>query len=142
MLSGSVGACEAKDGAQVQRYFVQHGRYTAGTATRYKPALLTGEATHQHLAEGLLIGTRFHSAPVLRVGDGKLMQLGESLTASVELAEPLGHEQLLHLRAGGVAFTVRGAPGVRPAVGSNVSVRMAPDRLHLFDAVTGVSLTA
>ena len=81
MLSGSVGACEAKDGAQVQRYFVQHGRYTAGTATRYKPALLTGEATHQHLAEGLLIGTRFHSAPVLRVGDGKLMQLGESLTA-------------------------------------------------------------
>jgi multiple sugar transport system ATP-binding protein len=64
----------------------------------------------------------------------------DSLTATVELAEPLGHEQLLHLRSGGVAFTVRGAPGVRPAPGSLVSVRMAPDRLHLFDAVTGVSL--
>ena len=68
--------------------------------------------------------------------------LADSLTASVELAEPLGHEQLLHLSAGGVSFTVRGAPGVRPAVGTLVSVHMAPDRLHLFDEATGVSLTA
>ena len=67
--------------ADVQRYFVQHGRYTAGTATRYKPALLTGPSTHQHLAGGLVIGTRFHSAPVVRVGDGKTMQLGEALAA-------------------------------------------------------------
>ena len=67
--------------AEVQRYFVQHGRYTAGTATRYKPALLTGPSTHQHLAEGLMIGTRFHSTPVIRLGDGKLMQLGETLAA-------------------------------------------------------------
>jgi multiple sugar transport system ATP-binding protein len=65
----------------------------------------------------------------------------DSITATVELAEPLGHEQLLHLRAGGVAFTVRGAPGARPLPGSLVAVRMAPDRLHLFDAATGVSLT-
>ncbi len=67
--------------AEVQRYFVQHGRYTAGTATRYRPALLTGASTHQHLADGLVIGTRFHSAPVVRVGDGKQMQLGEVLLA-------------------------------------------------------------
>ena len=32
------------DPAETQAYFVQHGRYTAGTATRYRPALLTGEA--------------------------------------------------------------------------------------------------
>jgi hypothetical protein len=67
--------------AEVQRYFVQHGRYTAGTATHYKPALLTGPSTHQHLAKGLTIGTRFHSARVVRVGDGKTMQLGETLSA-------------------------------------------------------------
>jgi phenol 2-monooxygenase (NADPH) len=69
------------DPAQVQRYFVQHGRYTAGTATHYTPALLTGLSKHQHLAQGLTIGTRLHSAPVMRVGDGKLMQLGEALAA-------------------------------------------------------------
>ena len=77
MLSGGA----SKDPGAVQRYFVQHGRYTAGTATHYKPALLTGPSTHQHLAEGFAIGKRFHSAPVVRIGDGKQIQLGETLLA-------------------------------------------------------------
>jgi 2-polyprenyl-6-methoxyphenol hydroxylase-like FAD-dependent oxidoreductase len=77
MLSGGAST----DPGAVQRYFVQHGRYTAGTATHYKPALLTGADSHQHLAKGLVVGTRFHSAPVVRLGDGKLMQLGETLAA-------------------------------------------------------------
>ncbi|MGZ8309317.1 MAG: FAD-dependent monooxygenase, partial [Rhodoplanes sp.] len=38
------------DPAATQRYFIRHGRYTAGTAARYSPSILTGEATHQHLA--------------------------------------------------------------------------------------------
>ena len=69
------------DPAEVPRYFVQHGRYTAGTATRYKLAQLTGPSTYQHLAQGLLIGTRLHSTPVVRLGDGKRMQLGQTLAA-------------------------------------------------------------
>jgi phenol 2-monooxygenase (NADPH) len=74
-------AKDAVEPAQVQRYFVQHGRYTAGTATRYPAGALIGESTHQQLAAGLVIGTRFHSAPVLRIGDGKPMQLGQALAA-------------------------------------------------------------
>jgi 2-polyprenyl-6-methoxyphenol hydroxylase-like FAD-dependent oxidoreductase len=81
MLSAPVGDPATKGGSGVQHYFVKQGRYTAGTATRYKPALLTGASAHQHLARGLLIGTRFHSAPVVRIGDGKLLQLGETLAA-------------------------------------------------------------
>ena len=71
----------ANDPTAVQKYFVQHGRYTAGTATRYKPALLTGAGTHQGLATGLQIGKRFHSAPVVRIGDAKQLQLGASFLA-------------------------------------------------------------
>ena len=71
----------SNDPAAVQKYFVQHGRYTAGTATQYKPALLTGSGTHQALATGLQIGKRFHSAPVVRMGDGKHMQIGASFLA-------------------------------------------------------------
>ncbi|MEN9588005.1 MAG: hypothetical protein RIT15_1580 [Pseudomonadota bacterium] len=80
MLSGGA----ANDPSAVQKYFVQHGRYTAGTATRYqrkRSALLTGDSAYQHLAEGLQIGTRFHSAPVIRMGDGKQVQLGTTLAA-------------------------------------------------------------
>ena len=64
----------------------------------------------------------------------------EEFDATVELAEALGHEQLLHLRVDGVPLTVRGAPGVRPAVGSLVRVHVDPAHVHLFDADTGVSL--
>ena len=71
----------SNDTAAVQKYFVQHGRYTAGTATQYKPALLTGSGMHQALATGLQIGKRFHSAPVVRMGDGKQMQIGASFLA-------------------------------------------------------------
>ena len=69
------------DAAETQRYFVRHGRYTAGTAARYRPSLLTGEATHQHLAAGFAIGMRFHSAPVIRLADAKPVQLGHTVKA-------------------------------------------------------------
>jgi phenol 2-monooxygenase (NADPH) len=64
------------DPAELQEYFVRSGRYTAGVATRYAPSPLTGAATHQHLAEGLTIGMRFHSAPAIRLADARPVQLG------------------------------------------------------------------
>jgi phenol 2-monooxygenase len=67
---------EGVDPAAVQKYFVQHGRYTAGTASRYVPSVLTGDGTHQHLAEGFQIGMRFHSAPVIRLADARPLHLG------------------------------------------------------------------
>jgi phenol 2-monooxygenase len=65
------------DPAELQAYFVKSGRYTAGVATHYPPAtVLTAQPTHQNLAQGFSIGMRFHSAPVVRLADGKPMQLG------------------------------------------------------------------
>ncbi|MBW7968372.1 FAD-binding monooxygenase [Bradyrhizobium sp. BR 10289] len=69
------------DAARTQDYFVRHGRYTAGTATHYRPSVLTGTASHQHLAQGLVIGKRFHSAPVIRLGDAKPVHLGHAAQA-------------------------------------------------------------
>lgn len=69
------------DPAEFQRYFVQQGRFTAGTAIQYHPSLITAEPTHQHLARGLEIGKRFHSAPVIRLSDAKPMHLGHTVKA-------------------------------------------------------------
>ena len=77
MLSSSKGF----DAAETQRYFVRHGRYTAGTAAHYRPSIITGELTYQHLAEGLTVGMRFHSAPVIRVADAKPVHLGHAVKA-------------------------------------------------------------
>jgi phenol 2-monooxygenase len=69
------------DPAETQSYFVRHGRYTAGTAALYRPSILTGEATYQQLATGLIVGMRLHSAPVIRVADGKPIHLGHTVKA-------------------------------------------------------------
>jgi multiple sugar transport system ATP-binding protein len=97
---------------------------------------LAGAAAHAS-SKAVIVGIRPEH---LAAGPADGASPSDSITATVELAEPLGHEQLLHLRSGGVVFTVRGAPGARPPSGSLVAVRMAPERLHLFDAATGVSL--
>ena len=67
------------DPAVFQAYFQQHGRFTAGVATQYRPSVLTGTDEDQHLAAGFVIGTRFHSAPVVRLADAKPMQLGHTV---------------------------------------------------------------
>ncbi len=63
---------------QMRDEFARQGRYTAGLATRYAPSALVAEPTHQGLAAGLQIGTRFHSAPVIRVADAKRVELGHT----------------------------------------------------------------
>nr|QDP25859.1 3-hydroxybenzoate 4-monooxygenase [Bradyrhizobium cosmicum] len=77
-ILASAAKAGGADAAKTQDYFVRHGRYTAGTATHYRPSVLTGAATHQHLAEGFVIGKRFHSAPVIRLGDAKPVHLGHA----------------------------------------------------------------
>jgi phenol 2-monooxygenase len=67
---------EGVDPEEFQRYFVQQGRFTAGVATRYERSMITGDATYQHLAAGIPVGMRFHSAPVIRLADAKPVQLG------------------------------------------------------------------
>jgi phenol 2-monooxygenase (NADPH) len=81
MLASAHRDGNGPDPAKTQRTFVLHGRYTAGTATHYRPALLTGRDDHQHLAPGFVIGKRFHSAPVIRLADAKPVHLGHVVRA-------------------------------------------------------------
>jgi phenol 2-monooxygenase len=69
-------AGDGMEPGEFRRRFAASGRYTAGVATRYRPSMITGAATSQHLATGLPVGMRFHSAPVVRLADGRPMQLG------------------------------------------------------------------
>jgi multiple sugar transport system ATP-binding protein len=99
----------------------------AAAATRARAATLVIGVRPEHLTAGA------HAGEAMANG---------SFPATLELAEPLGHEQLLHLRVGSATITVRGRPGVRPPLGSTMSVSLAREHLHLFDAATGVSLGA
>ncbi|KAK3678575.1 hypothetical protein LTR78_001873 [Recurvomyces mirabilis] len=73
---------DAIDPAVFQEYFQRQGRFMAGVETKYSPGLLTsGDTTHQDLATGFEIGTRFHSCQVLRLADAKPVQLGHVMDA-------------------------------------------------------------
>ncbi len=86
MLSAPVKTADDPDGegvepAAVQDYFVRSGRYTAGTATRYRSSMITAEPAFQALASGFPIGERFHSARVIRLADAKPLHLGHAIEA-------------------------------------------------------------
>jgi ABC-type sugar transport system ATPase subunit len=58
-----------------------------------------------------------------------------------EFAERIGADRLWHLRAGADAVVVRAAQGAAaPAAGAPVRVRVAPERVRLFDADSGRAL--
>jgi hypothetical protein len=75
---GDGGESEGVDPGEFQKYFEQHARFTAGMGTHYRSSVICGQATHQHLASGFVIGTRFHSAPVVRIEDARPVHLGHA----------------------------------------------------------------
>ena len=79
-LEGDAGG-QGVDPKEFQKYFEQHGRFTAGVGTHYTPSMITGEATDQGLATGFTIGKRFHSAQVLQINDAKPVHLGHAALA-------------------------------------------------------------
>jgi phenol 2-monooxygenase len=81
LASSAKGQGEGSDPAKTQSYFIRHGRYTAGTATHYRASNITAKPRHQHLAAGFAIGTRLHSAPVIRLADAKPLHLGHVVKA-------------------------------------------------------------
>jgi multiple sugar transport system ATP-binding protein len=57
-----------------------------------------------------------------------------SLTATVDIIEPMGAETLLHLVADGRDLRAVVDRRIRPAPGSQVHVRLRPRQVHIFDA--------
>jgi multiple sugar transport system ATP-binding protein len=63
------------------------------------------------------------------------------LETSVDVVEPLGAEQHVHLTAGPVTLVARAASDLRLTPGQPLAVALNPEKLHLFDAETEARLT-
>ena len=118
--------------AEVQRQFVTNGEFTAGMATHYAPALLTGADTHLHLAAGFPPGRRFKSAPVVRLGDAKEVHLGHAVASC---RRPLAPLRLRRRRRPPLqrfaAAAAPGLPGQRGLAGAAVHARRVGPRRSL-----------
>jgi multiple sugar transport system ATP-binding protein len=59
-----------------------------------------------------------------------------TLSARVQVVEPLGSDTLVHFEIGGETLTARMPPDMRPQVGSEMRLGLDPSKVHLFDAKT------
>ena len=90
--------------------------------------------------KALVVGIRAEN-----LGDGSRPARGESarIPATVEIAEPLGHEVLVYARAGGDDLIVAKVdPHRAPAIDQKLELVVELESLHLFDAATERRLTA
>ena len=69
------------DPAELQRYFIKQRSLHRGRRDAISPSLLTGDGDASASGRGFRVGKRFHSAPVVRLGDAKPMELGQSCEA-------------------------------------------------------------
>lgn len=70
-------APEAKTNtADIEKFMARQNGFVSGTAIEYYPSYISTGAENQHLARGLKIGQRFHSAQAMRVADGDRQHLG------------------------------------------------------------------
>jgi multiple sugar transport system ATP-binding protein len=65
---------------------------------------------------------------------------GSQLRATVEIVEAVGSDIYLDLSMAGASITARVEPTVRVEVGQQVNLYPDPERIHLFDRETGISL--
>jgi multiple sugar transport system ATP-binding protein len=74
----------------------------------------------------------------LRLGSATRAPAGEPhLAARVELVEPVGNEAFVSARIGELELIVRTPPHTLPSAGAQVTLSFPPERMHLFDALTG-----
>ena len=83
-----------------------------------------------------LVGVRCEDVELADADGGASADGTGRFSARVELAEPLGHETIIHARApGGESVTARVSALRRPPkAGENIALRLNPSRLHFFSA--------
>lgn len=66
----------------------------------------------------------------------------DSIEAEVYIVEPLGSENIIDLKIGDNIIKAKTLPTFMPPVGQSVNVCFNKDRIHIFDKLTEMSLTA
>ncbi|GHA61853.1 phenol 2-monooxygenase [Amylibacter ulvae] len=67
--------------AEIEAFMKRQSGFVSGTSIEYFPSYICTGQENQHLATGLKIGQRFHSAQATRVADGRTQHLGHLVKA-------------------------------------------------------------
>ena len=110
------------------------GLVVEGTGFELEVASAHHDRLRSHVGRDLLVGIR--PEDLSYTDDAR----GSTLTASVDVVEPLGAETHAYLSAGSNQFTTRMAPDVDVRVGTEITLSADVERVHYFDLETEASL--
>jgi multiple sugar transport system ATP-binding protein len=97
-----------------------------------------GNVLTAHVDREIVVGIRPEDLRPVDAGTAS----ATSLSAQLEVIEPVGNEIFLNLRAGGTELVVRTPPRELAECGSTIVLDYAPAALHFFDAKTGKRIHA
>ena len=110
----------------------------AGQVLRLRVDATHTPALSKHAGKAVTLGIR---PETLNENIGQLARPGESITATVEVVEPMGAENYLYLRAGETPLIARVRPDALPPVGEPHVVDVAMANVHYFAGESGEAIT-
>ena len=93
---------------------------------------IIAERLKQVVDREIVVGVRPEDLHPLQTGSG----VQPSISAQLEVIEPVGNEIFLNLTCGGSELVVRTPPAELPAPGTTIQLGFLPSALHFFDART------
>ena len=111
------------------RLIVDGGEFQLEVAAAHQDRL------RSHVGRDALLGIR--PEDLSDTEDGR----GSTITASVDVVEPLGAETHIYLSTAGNQFIAKVAPDVDVRIGTEIALRPNMERVHYFDLETEASLT-
>jgi multiple sugar transport system ATP-binding protein len=126
-------------GTPDELYNTPANRFVAGfvgsTQMNFLPAQIVRGERNGGNGRSLTLGVRPENVVLEATGAP-----GTKLSGKVNLIEPLGAKDVIHLDVAGNDFRVVGTPGRRPHVGDNVGLVFEDDQTLLFDDETGLAV--
>jgi multiple sugar transport system ATP-binding protein len=126
-------------GTPAEIYDSPANRFVAGfvgsTQMNFLPASLTDVRPPANGAENVSLGLRPENLRIVAADSPEAM-----LTGKVNLVEPLGAKDVVHLSLDRKDVRVVGTPGNRPRIGEKVGVAADLERIHFFDDESGQAI--
>jgi multiple sugar transport system ATP-binding protein len=126
-------------GTPAEIYESPANRFVAGfvgsTQMNFLPASLTDVRLPANGAESVSLGLRAENLRLVAEDSPEAMLRGK-----VNLVEPLGAKDVVHLSLERHDVRVVGTPGNRPRIGEKVGVAADLERIHFFDDETGQAI--
>ena len=111
-------------------------RFIGSPSMNMVPGRADGTGFALDAAGGLLLGIRPQDLLIGQEVADPILRLSGPVT----VAEPLGHETLVHFRSGDQTVIGTAPGGTAPAIGTTVTASLPRGRLYTFDATTERSL--